>query len=116
MIGPESQEGSGLGPEAPPGTPSEGVSPEPASPTPPQVQKETAVRWGIGCLVGAVALIGVLLLSALISFYLQPPAWVQVVLGVVLALGAVVLAWLVATAWGRSALSNETRATERQER
>lgn len=95
MIGPGEPEGSGLAPQAGRGEP----APDPALE---DVQKDMAVRWGIGCLVGAVALIGVMLLSALIAFYLQPPAWVQIVLGVALALGAVVLAWLVATAWGRA--------------
>lgn len=64
--------------------------------------KDLAVQWGVGCLVGAVALIGVVLLSALIAFALQPPAWVQIVVGIVLTLGGAVLTWLVATAWGRA--------------
>jgi protein-S-isoprenylcysteine O-methyltransferase Ste14 len=68
----------------------------------PEVDKGVAIQWGVGCLVGAVALVGVVLLSALIAFYLQPPAWIQVALGVILALGGALLAWLVATAWGRS--------------
>ena len=64
--------------------------------------RDLAVQWGVGCLVGAVALIGVVLLSALIAFALQPPAWVQVVIGVVLAVGGALLTWLVAAAWGRA--------------
>ncbi|MDQ4142306.1 MAG: hypothetical protein M3198_00940 [Actinomycetota bacterium] len=84
--GPERRDGHPAGPELPP-----------------TIQKDLAVRWAIGCLVAAVALIGVLLLAALAAFYLQPPAWVQIVLGLALAVGAAVLAWLVATAWGRSA-------------
>ena len=78
----------------------------------PDIQRDLAVRWGMGCLVGGVALIGILLLSVLLAFYLQPPAWVQVVLGVVLTAGAVVLAWLVATAWGRSARHDGERAPQ----
>ena len=69
--------------------------------------RDAAVRWGMGCLVGAVALAGVVVLAALLALYLQPPAWVQIVLGVVLALGAVLLAWLVAAAWGRAASARE---------
>lgn len=64
--------------------------------------KDLAVQWGVGCLVGAVALIGVVLLSALVAFALQPPTWVQIVVGIALALGGAVLTWLVATAWGRA--------------
>ena len=73
--------------------------------------RDLAVQWGVGCLVGAVALIGVVLLSALIAFALQPPTWVQIVIGVVLALGGVLLTWLVAAAWGR-ARAEEDRSTQ----
>jgi protein-S-isoprenylcysteine O-methyltransferase Ste14 len=66
-----------------------------------------AVQWGVGCLVGAAALAGVVLMVLLLAFYIQPPTWVQVVLGVALALGGALLAWLVATALGKS------RAAER---
>ena len=69
--------------------------------------KDLAVQWGVGCLVGAVALIGVVLLSALLAFALQPPTWVQIVVGVALALGGAVLTWLVATAWGRGRAERE---------
>lgn len=97
MIGPDAHEGSGLGSRH--GLETTGGD---AGVPDPEVQKELAVRWGIGCLVGGVALVGVLLLSALLAFYLQPPAWVQIVVGLLLTAGGVVLAWLVATAWGRS--------------
>ena len=71
--------------------------------------REAAVQWGVGCLVGGAALVGVVLLSALIAFAVQPPAWVQIVIGVVLALGGVLLTWLVATAWGRSSKDQPRR-------
>ncbi|MDQ3987514.1 MAG: hypothetical protein M3280_13580 [Actinomycetota bacterium] len=60
------------------------------------------MRWGVGCLVAGVALLGVVLLVGVISFYVQPPTWVQILVGAVVALGAVVLAWLVAAAVGRA--------------
>jgi protein-S-isoprenylcysteine O-methyltransferase Ste14 len=63
---------------------------------------DSAVQWGVGCLVATAALVGVALMVLLLAFYLQPPTWVQVVLGVVLAVGGALLAWLVATALGRS--------------
>lgn len=108
MIGPDAQEGSGL------------ASPRNLEPTPrdasvpdPEVQKELAVRWGIGCLVGGVALVGILLLSALFAFYVQPPPWAQILFGVLLTAGGVVLAWLVATAWGRSRHGDQRQTRKR---
>jgi hypothetical protein len=66
-----------------------------------EVLTRPEVRWGVGCLVAAAAMVGVLALVFVIALVLQPPAWVQVVLGVGMAVGAVVLAWLVASALGR---------------
>jgi hypothetical protein len=54
-------------------------------------------RWMVGCLVGAAALVGSLVLVLLITIALQPPTWVQVVVGVLLTCGVAALAWLVAT-------------------
>jgi hypothetical protein len=51
--------------------------------------------------VAAAALVGVLALVFLVALLLQPPAWVQVVLGVGLGAGGLVLAWLVAAALDR---------------
>jgi hypothetical protein len=64
--------------------------------------RELAVRWGVGCLVATVALAGMGLLVLVLSLALQPPPWVQIAVGVVLVLGGVLLAWLVAAAVGRS--------------
>lgn len=58
------------------------------------------VRWTVGCLVGAVSIVGLLILVLLVAVVLSPPTWIQVVLGVALALGGVAFAWLVATALG----------------
>ena len=60
------------------------------------------VRWGLGCLVGALALGGVLILVLLIAVALRPPVWLQIVLGIALVAGATLLAWLVAVALGGS--------------
>ncbi len=68
---------------------------------PAAAQKELTVRWGLGCLIAGIALLGVGLLVALLAFYLKPPAWIQVVVAFFLAAGGVLLAWLVATAVGQ---------------
>lgn len=73
-----------------------------ARPEPDEDEKDVAVQWGAGCLVGAVALVGTVLLVALLAFYLEPPTWVQIVVGVTLPIGGVAMAWLVATALARS--------------
>ncbi len=56
------------------------------------------VRWTVGCLVGSLATVGILILVALIAIALSPPTWVQVVLGFGLACGGAVFAWLIASA------------------
>ena len=64
-------------------------------------------RWTLGCLVGAAALVGVLVLVLLVTLALQPPEWVQVVAGLGLVGGGALLAWLVASALGRSRTRGE---------
>lgn len=59
-------------------------------------------RWTVGCLVGSLAIAGSLILVTLVAIALQPPQWVQVVVGVGLALGGALLAWLIAIALGQS--------------
>jgi hypothetical protein len=66
-----------------------------------EVLTRPEVRWGVGCLVAVAAMVGVLALVVLVALVLQPPAWVQVVMGVGMAAGAVMLAWVVAAALGR---------------
>ena len=63
---------------------------------------QPALRWTLGCLVGAAAVVGLLILVLLVALALQPPAWVQVLVGVALVAGGATLAWLVASALGRS--------------
>jgi hypothetical protein len=60
------------------------------------------VSWTLGCLVGAAALVGALILVLLVTLALQPPEWAQVVVGIGLVAGGAVLTWLVASALGRS--------------
>ena len=56
-------------------------------------------RWAVAFAVGGAATIGVVILVFLVALALQPPAWVQIVVGVVLAVGAAIFTWLVASAW-----------------
>lgn len=63
----------------------------------------------VGCAVGGAATIGIVILVFLIALALQPPAWVQIVVGIGLALGATLFTWLVARAW---APSNRTEQAE----
>ena len=56
------------------------------------------VRWTIGIVVGLTAMTGLMILVVLVSLALEPPAWLQIVMGVVLVAVACILAWLVAVA------------------
>jgi threonine/homoserine/homoserine lactone efflux protein len=58
------------------------------------------VRWTIGIVVGLTAMVGLMILVVLVSLALEPPSWLQIVMGVVLVAVACVLAWLVASALG----------------
>ena len=67
-------------------------------------------------MVASAALIGSLILVFLVAVALQPPAWVQVLLGIGLAIGGAVLAWLIASALGQSRAREEAgRAVHEQE-
>ena len=59
------------------------------------------VRWTVGCLLATLSTIGVLILVALVAIALEPPTWVQVLLGAGLAVGGAVFAWLIASALGQ---------------
>ncbi len=52
-------------------------------------------RWIAAFLIAGAALMGLLILVAVLAFALNPPTWVQVGLGLILAAGSVGLAWLV---------------------
>ena len=60
------------------------------------------VRWGVGCLVGAAAITGMLILLMYVAFTFEPPLWVQLVLAAGLTVGGGLLTWLVVTALGQS--------------
>jgi hypothetical protein len=70
-------------------------------------QMRAEVRWGLGCLVGAAALSGMVILVLLVAYALQPPTWVQIVLGVGLVAGGGLLTWLVGSALGQSRARDE---------
>lgn len=73
----------------------------------------------MGCLVGGAALVGVLILVLLVSIAVQPPVWVQIVLGLGLVGGAICLAWLFTAALRRSreaGLSSGSRESAQAER
>lgn len=72
---------------------------------PPEIpESEDVVRWVAAGVVAAAALLGLLVLVAIVAYVLEPPGWVQMVLGVAMAVGATVFAWLLA-----SALRNDDR-------
>lgn len=57
-------------------------------------------RWIVGVVVGLTAMLGLMILVALVSFALEPPAWMQIIMGIVLVGVACLLTWLVASALG----------------
>jgi threonine/homoserine/homoserine lactone efflux protein len=59
------------------------------------------MRWVIGVVVGLTAMVGLMILVVLVSLALEPPAWLQMVIGVVLVGFACLLTWLVASALGQ---------------
>jgi hypothetical protein len=73
------------------------VSREPEDPL-----KRPEVVFGVGCLVALAAIAGSLILVFLVAFALQPPAWVQVLLGLALIGGGAVLGLIVAKSLSRS--------------
>ena len=64
--------------------------------------KRAEVRWTFGCLIAALATVGLLILILVVAFALEPPAWIGVLLGIGLVAGGALLAWLVASALGQS--------------
>jgi len=64
-----------------------------------QTEGPDLLRWAVALGIGGAATIGIVILVFLVALVLQPPTWVQVVLGIVLAIGAAIFTWLVAKAW-----------------
>lgn len=56
------------------------------------------VKWGVGCLVGAAAMVGFIILLMYVAFTFDLPVWAQIALGVGLTIGGGLLSWLVVTA------------------
>lgn len=65
-------------------------------------QLPAEVRWGVGCLVSAAAMTGLVILLMYIAFTFDLPVWAQVALGVALTLGGGLLSWLVVSALGQN--------------
>ncbi len=61
-------------------------------------EPDDVVRWVAAGVVAAAALLGLLVLVAIVAYALQPPGWLQMVLGIAMAAGAAVFAWLLAAA------------------
>ena len=61
-------------------------------------ESDDVMRWVAAGIVSAAALLGLVVLVAFVAYWLQPPRWLQIVLGVAMAAGTAVFAWLLATA------------------
>lgn len=71
-------------------------------------KQDSLVGWGMAVLVASAALIGLVILVLLVALALQPPAWAQILVGVLIVVGAVSFAWLLQAAW-RSSRDDEQR-------
>lgn len=65
------------------------------------------VRWGVGCLLGAAAMMGLLILTFLVALALEPPTWLQILMGVGLVGAGGALAVIVALALGQARSQTE---------
>lgn len=64
------------------------------------------LKWGVGCLVAAAAMVGAVILLMYVAFTFDLPVWAQMLLGVGLTLGGALLAWLVVSALTQSRQKN----------
>lgn len=64
------------------------------------------LRWGLGCLIGMASMVGLLILALLVAIALQPPTWLQVIIGLVLVIAGAALGWLVVSALDSGRKSN----------
>ena len=65
-------------------------------------QMSPEVKWGVGCLVAAAAMVGLVILLMYVAFTFDLPVWAQIALGVGLTFGGGLLSWLVVSALGQS--------------
>lgn len=65
-------------------------------------QMSPEVKWGVGCLVAAAAMVGLVILLMYIAFTFDLPVWAQIALGVGLTLAGGLLSWLVVSALGQA--------------
>lgn len=61
-------------------------------------QSDDVMRWVAAGIVAAAALLGLVVLVAVVAYAFQLPGWVQMVLGIVMVAGTVFFAWLLASA------------------
>ena len=73
-------------------------------------QMSAEVKWGVGCLVAAAAMVGLVILLMYVAFTFDLPVWAQIALGVGLTLGGGLLSWLVVSALGQSRSKAADRA------
>ena len=66
-------------------------------------------KWGVGCLVAAAAMLGVVILLMYVAFTFDLPIWAQIALGFALTLGGGLLSWLVVSALDQSRQKNPDR-------
>ena len=66
-----------------------------------QPERDAIVAWVAGCAIGGAATLGLLILVFLVFVAIEPPTWVQITIGTVLASGGAVLSWLIAQSLGR---------------
>ena len=73
-------------------------APRPLHDAAPVPATDDVMRWVAAGIVAAAALFGLVVLVAMVFYALQPPGWLQIVLGVVMVVGTVFFAWLLASA------------------
>ncbi|HYP22118.1 MAG TPA: hypothetical protein VEV43_00945 [Actinomycetota bacterium] len=77
-------------------------------------ESDDVVRWVTAGIVAAAALLGLAVLVTIVVYALQPPGWLQTVLGLVMAAGAVVFAWLLASALRKDDVEASRNASRRR--
>jgi threonine/homoserine/homoserine lactone efflux protein len=65
-------------------------------------QMRPEVKWGVGCLVAASAMVGLVILLMYVAFTFELEVWAQIAVGVGLTFGGGLLSWLVVSALGQS--------------